>query len=55
MIPEDKADAVPDKSVRGGAGEVKEKAIGDALRRVYREAVDEQVPDEMIDLLKRLG
>ncbi|HTG38869.1 NepR family anti-sigma factor [Sphingomonas sp.] len=33
----------------------KQKNVGDALRAVYREAVDEKVPDELLDLLKRLG
>ena len=29
--------------------------VGDALRAVYREAVAEAVPDEMLDLLNKLG
>ncbi|WP_284052443.1 NepR family anti-sigma factor [Stakelama marina] len=33
----------------------KNKNVGDALRAVYREAVSEEVPDEMIDLLNKLG
>lgn len=32
-----------------------EKSVGDALRAVYREAVDENVPDSMLDLLSKLG
>ncbi|TKD51374.1 NepR family anti-sigma factor [Sphingomonas baiyangensis] len=28
--------------------------VGDALRAVYREAVDESIPDELLDLLKKL-
>ncbi|WP_315763156.1 NepR family anti-sigma factor [Sphingomonas sp. Y38-1Y] len=31
------------------------KNVGDALRAVYREAVEEQVPDDLLDLLKKLG
>ena len=29
--------------------------VGEALRAVYREAVAEDVPDEMLDLLNKLG
>jgi len=29
--------------------------VGDALRAVYREAVAESIPDEMLDLLNKLG
>ena len=29
--------------------------VGDALRAVYQDAVAESVPDEMLDLLKKLG
>lgn len=29
--------------------------IGDALRRVYHDAVDEAVPDDLLDLLKKLS
>lgn len=29
--------------------------VGEALRAVYRNAVAEQVPDEMLDLLNKLG
>lgn len=29
--------------------------VGDALRAVYQDAVSESVPDEMLDLLKKLG
>lgn len=31
-----------------------DKSVGDALRAVYREAVDEDIPDELLDLLKKL-
>ncbi|PCD03945.1 hypothetical protein COC42_06380 [Sphingomonas spermidinifaciens] len=30
------------------------KNVGDALRAVYREAVEEAVPDDLLDLLKKL-
>ena len=29
--------------------------IGQALRKAYREAVDEEIPPEMLDLLGKLG
>lgn len=32
-----------------------DKSVGEALRAVYRDAVSESVPDEMLDLLKKLG
>jgi hypothetical protein len=36
-------------------GERKDRSVGDALRAVYNDAVSESVPDEMLDLLKKLG
>ncbi|MPT47650.1 MAG: hypothetical protein E2598_04410 [Sphingobium sp.] len=32
-----------------------EADLGNALRAIYRQTVDEEVPDEMLDLLSRLG
>ncbi len=32
----------------------KDRNIGDALRRVYSDAVDEQVPDDLLNLLRKL-
>ncbi len=32
----------------------KDRNIGDALRRVYSDAVDEQVPSDLLDLLSKL-
>ena len=29
--------------------------VGEALRAIYRSAVAEQVPDELLDLLNKLG
>lgn len=43
------------KSPRTGQHNPKEKSVGDALRAVYHDAVDEQVPDSMLDLLSKLG
>ncbi len=40
-----------DGSEHGGGS----RNVGDALRAVYQDAVAESVPDEMLDLLKKLG
>jgi hypothetical protein len=50
---EDRSDEAPktSKSSKSGGGD---KAIGDALRNVYQNAIDEHVPDEMLDLLRKL-
>lgn len=37
---------------RSGTGDAN---VGEALRAVYREAVAESIPDEMLDLLNKLG
>lgn len=31
------------------------RSVGDALRSAYQEAVDEEVPPELLDLLGKLG
>lgn len=31
-----------------------EKSVGDALRQVYSDAVQEDVPDDLLDLLRKL-
>lgn len=43
------------KSPTTGQHNPQEKSVGDALRAVYHEAIDEQVPDSMLDLLSKLG
>lgn len=43
------------KSTKPASRDPKEKSVGDALRAVYHDAVDEQVPDSMLDLLNKLG
>ena len=45
LMPKRKGDGPP----RNG-----DRNVGEALRRVYRETVDETVPDEMLDLLNKL-
>lgn len=34
---------------------VGEKDAGSALRQAYQKTVDEKIPDEMLDLLSKLG
>lgn len=53
--PDNKADTQPSPIRRGGKAQGKERNIGDSLRAVYREAVEETVPDELLDLLKKLS
>ena len=38
-----------------GGKKGKDEAMGSALRSVYHSAVSEPVPDEMLDLLNKLG
>lgn len=37
------------------AAEEEDATLGQALRTIYRQTVEEAIPDEMLDLLKRLG
>jgi hypothetical protein len=52
--PDNKAATGPAKSRPSNRNDNKERSVGDALRAVYREAVEESVPDELLDLLKKL-
>lgn len=47
---DDKTPRRDEKKTGGG-----ERDVGEALRAVYHDAVSESVPDEMLDLLKKLG
>lgn len=38
----------------GGMNARKDRNIGDALRRVYSDAVDETIPDDLLSLLSKL-
>lgn len=38
----------------GGMDARKDRNIGDALRRVYSDAVDESIPDDLLNLLSKL-
>lgn len=38
----------------GGMATRKDRNIGEALRRVYQDAADEKVPDDLLDLLSKL-
>jgi hypothetical protein len=42
----------PEKGSDKGAND---RAVGAALRSVYQNAVDETVPDDLLDLLNKLG
>ncbi len=46
-----------DKVSRRGDGrkQGETRNVGDALRAVYHDAVSESVPDELLELLKKLG
>jgi hypothetical protein len=50
---EDRSEKTP-KTSQPTQGSGKDRAVGDALRTVYRTAVEETVPDEMLDLLRKL-
>lgn len=39
----------------GGKAGGQERDVGEALRAVYHDAASETVPDEMLELLKKLG
>lgn len=43
------------KSSKTSLRDPQDKSVGDALRAVYHDAVDEKVPDSMLDLLSKLG
>jgi hypothetical protein len=47
------AAASPDRSALTNAAPA-ERDAGEVLRSVYRDAVEEPVPDEMLDLLSKL-
>lgn len=47
-------DKVPRRS-DGKTASGEQRNVGDALRAVYHDAVSESVPDEMLELLKKLG
>lgn len=38
----------------GGMATRKDRNIGEALRRVYQDAADERIPDDLLDLLSKL-
>lgn len=38
----------------GGMATRKDRTIGEALRRVYQDAADERIPDDLLDLLSKL-
>jgi hypothetical protein len=44
----------PSKPKGGTESNKPSRSVGDALRRAYDEAVRETVPDDLLDLLKKL-
>jgi hypothetical protein len=53
--PKTPAGAAAKKSSPPAKAPTREQEMGSALRSVYQNAVDEKVPDEMMDLLGKLG
>jgi hypothetical protein len=51
--PSSKREKPADADAKGAR--VRDEAMGTALRTVYHNAVSEPVPDEMLDLLRKLG
>jgi len=51
----DKTGTMPPKPRRKVEDDAPDQRVGRALRGVYQETVEETVPDEMLDLLKKLG
>lgn len=51
----EKKKRVPSTVQKMADGAAAEQRLGRALRSVYEETVEESVPDEMLDLLKKLG
>lgn len=49
--PTNGANQTPRKS---GATPQSDRNIGDALRRVYQDAAGEDIPDDLLDLLRKL-
>ena len=49
--PPNGANQMPRKS---GATPQSDRNIGDALRRVYQDAAGEDIPDDLLDLLRKL-
>ncbi|WP_326524743.1 NepR family anti-sigma factor [Sphingomonas sp.] len=54
MVSKKVEDKVPRPARTSKIG-AQDRNVGDALRAVYQDAVSESVPDEMLDLLKKLG
>ncbi|MDR6851439.1 hypothetical protein J2Y54_000932 [Sphingomonas sp. BE123] len=51
--PPPRGNGEPSPGQRGAAPQG-ERNIGDALRRVYQDAASEDVPDDLLDLLRKL-
>jgi Anti-sigma factor NepR len=44
----------PPKNPGGGEANRPSRVVGDALRQAYDEALQETIPDDLLDLLKKL-
>lgn len=53
MVKDQNKDAAAKK--RPAADSVQDRQVGSALRSVYQKAVDEPVPDDLLDLLGKLS
>lgn len=51
----DKIQKAASASAKSAKSNRLDKSVGTALRAVYHDAVSERVPDEMLDLLSKLG
>lgn len=52
---EARQDSKVTKRTRGTTAPERERDVGHALRSIYQRTVDESVPQEMLDLLGKLG
>lgn len=53
-LPGDPARAAAPSPTKAGPGKGSPSDVGAALRNAFRATVDEDIPDEMLDLLRRL-
>ncbi|MGK6321223.1 NepR family anti-sigma factor [Sphingomonas sp. DT-204] len=52
----EKTDSDPKMRKKGERKQKRDdRSVGEALRAVYQDAVSENIPDEMLDLLNKLG
>ncbi len=54
MVSAKKEMAKPARSKGGDEGDKPHRSVGDALRQAYDETVGEEIPDDLLALLKKL-